>query len=109
MTSLRILLAQNIKEKRGILGISQAKLAERVKTSTHYIGQIEIGNKYPTPEMLERIAAALEMDSPQLFSMATFSKEIIWEYKKEVMSDLESMVAKVFTKRLNDLEKSGKI
>jgi transcriptional regulator with XRE-family HTH domain len=77
MTKLRSLLAHNIKEKRRILGISQAKLAERVKTSTHYIGQIELENKFPTPEMLERIAAALEMDSPQLFSMATFSKDII--------------------------------
>jgi transcriptional regulator with XRE-family HTH domain len=109
MTSLRGLLAHNIKEKRRLLGISQAKLAERVKTSTHYIGQIELENKFPTPEMLERIAVALEMDSPQLFSMATLSKEIIHQYQKDVMTDLESIVSKVFTKRLNNLEKSGKI
>jgi len=109
MTSLRALLAHNIKEKRRILGISQAKLAERVKTSTHYIGQIELENKFPTPEMLERIADALEMDSPQLFSMATFSMEVISQFQKEVLSDLEGMVSNVFTVRLNDLEKNGKI
>ena len=109
MTSLRALLAHNIKEKRRILGISQAKLAERVKTSTHYIGQIELENKFPTPEMLERIASALEMDSPQLFSMASFSMEVIGQFQKEVLSDLESMVSNVFTTRLNDLEKNGKI
>jgi transcriptional regulator with XRE-family HTH domain len=109
MTSLRALLAHNIKEKRRILGISQAKLAERVKTSTHYIGQIELENKFPTPEMLERIADALEMDSPQLFSMATFSMEVINQFQKEILSDLEGMVSNVFTVRLNDLEKNGKI
>jgi transcriptional regulator with XRE-family HTH domain len=109
MTSLRTLLAHNIKEKRQILGISQAKLAERVKTSTHYIGQIELENKFPSPEMLERIANALEMDSPQLFSMASFSMEVISQFQKEVISDLEGMVSNVFTIRLNDLKKNGKI
>jgi DNA-binding XRE family transcriptional regulator len=43
MTSLRALLAQNMKEQRRILGITQAQLAEKVQTSTHYIGQIELG------------------------------------------------------------------
>ena len=109
MTSLRALLAHNIKEKRRILGISQAKLAEKVKTSTHYIGQIELENKFPTPEMLERIAAALEMDSPQLFSMAAFSVEVISQFQKDVLNDLEGLVSNVFTKKLNSLKKSGKI
>ena len=67
MTNLRALLAYNIKERRRVLGISQAKLAETVATSTHHIGQIEQKNKFPSPEMLKRIAAALEIDSPQLF------------------------------------------
>jgi len=58
MTSLRALLAHNIKQRRRILGITQANLAEKVGISTRYIGQIELESKFPTPEMLERIAAA---------------------------------------------------
>jgi DNA-binding XRE family transcriptional regulator len=34
-----------MKVQRQILGISQAKLAERVNTSTHYIGMIESEKK----------------------------------------------------------------
>jgi hypothetical protein len=52
-------------------------LAERVPTPTHYIGQIEVGNKFPSPEMLERIAAALEIDRPPLFSMKTLTEEAV--------------------------------
>jgi transcriptional regulator with XRE-family HTH domain len=68
MTNLRNLLAFNMKEQRHTLRISQAKLAEKIGTSTHYIGMIEIGKKFPSPEMLERIAEALEIDTPELFS-----------------------------------------
>ena len=67
MTSLRDLLAYNIKERRRILGITQEKLAEKVSTSTHYISQIEQKNKFPSPEMLERIATAFEIDTPSYF------------------------------------------
>jgi transcriptional regulator with XRE-family HTH domain len=105
MTSLRALLSQNMKERRQILGISQAKLAERVSTSTHYIGQIELGNKFPTPEMLERIAAALEIDSPQLFSMIPFSTKAIRQLQEEVLSDVNTAVTAAIGSRLSELQK----
>jgi transcriptional regulator with XRE-family HTH domain len=105
MTNLRELLAHNIKERRRILGITQAKLAEKVDTSTHYIGQIELGNKFPSPEMLERIAAALEIDSPQLFSMNSFPTEVIRQFQKGLLADMETVIVSSFNSRLADLEK----
>jgi transcriptional regulator with XRE-family HTH domain len=68
MTSLRTALAQNMKAGRQILGISQAQLAERVNTSANYIAQIETEKRFPTPEMLERIATALEIEPTALFT-----------------------------------------
>lgn len=105
MTSLRTLLAHNMREKRRILGITQAQLAEKVKTSTHYIGQIELGNKFPTPEMLERIAAALEIDSPQLFSMNSFPVEAIKQFQEGLLSDVETAVVSAISSRLIDFMK----
>jgi transcriptional regulator with XRE-family HTH domain len=61
-----------MKEQRHILMITQAQLAERVDTSTNYIALIESKKKFPTPEMLERIAAALEIDAPALFSTKNY-------------------------------------
>jgi transcriptional regulator with XRE-family HTH domain len=107
MTSLRDLLAYNIKERRRILGISQTKLAEKVSTSTHYIGQIEQKNKFPSPEMLERLAVALEIDSPQLFSMESFSNEAIKRFQEGVISDLGNAVSLSVDARLSELKKMG--
>jgi transcriptional regulator with XRE-family HTH domain len=107
MTSLRALLAYNIKEQRRILGITQASLAEKVGTSTHYIGQIELGNKFPTPEMLERIAASLKIDSPQLFSMDSFPAEVVKRFQKGLLSDLETAISDVIAMNLSELKKMG--
>ena len=107
MTSLRALLAYNMKEQRRILGITQAQLAERVNTSTHYIGQIELQNKFPTPEMLERIAAALEIDSPHLFSMASFPAEAVKSFQEGILADVGTALASAISARVADLQKTG--
>jgi transcriptional regulator with XRE-family HTH domain len=91
MTSLRSLLSSNIRKRRKFLGISQAKLAEKVETSTHYIAQIEQMNKFPSVEMLERIAAALEMDSPELFSTQVFTEEAIKCVQDRVQAYLDEV------------------
>ena len=51
-----------------IRGFSQGALAEKAMTSTTHIGMIEIGKKFPSPEMLEKIAEALGIDTPELFT-----------------------------------------
>jgi transcriptional regulator with XRE-family HTH domain len=107
MTSLRALLAYNMREKRRILNISQAQLAEKVATSAHYISQIEQKNKFPSPEMLERIANALEIDSPQLFSMDSFADEAIKRFQEGVMTDLGNAVTLAVGSRLSELKKMG--
>jgi len=92
MTNLKKLLAFNMKEQRRILGISQATLAERVNTSTHYIAMIELERKTPSLPMIERIAAALQIDAPELFSMQAIPQETIKELQKAVLSDINKAV-----------------
>jgi transcriptional regulator with XRE-family HTH domain len=81
-----------MKEQRRILGISQAVLAERVNTSTHYIAMIELERKTPSIPMIERIAAALQIDSPELFSMRSIPQESLKELQKTVLADIERVV-----------------
>ena len=97
MTSLRALLAYNLKKRRKALGVSQEKLAEKVASSTHYIGQIERKNKFPSPEMLERLAAALEIDSPALFSMTSYTDDAVKRFQKAIQSDLEKALSHAVT------------
>ena len=51
--------------------LTQEQLAEKIDSSTNYIGTIEIGKKFPSPQMIERIAQALQIDSLQLFQINT--------------------------------------
>ncbi|MDR2500758.1 MAG: helix-turn-helix transcriptional regulator [Treponema sp.] len=72
MISLKSVLAFNMKAQRHILGITQARLAERVNTSTNYIALIESERNFPSLPMLERIALALEIEPPALFATAAY-------------------------------------
>ena len=89
MTSLRHILALNIKERRRFLGISQVKLAEKVDTAPTYIAMIELERRSPSFEMIERIAEALNVDPPDLFSKKVHSFEVINGFYQSVLSDFE--------------------
>jgi transcriptional regulator with XRE-family HTH domain len=85
-----------MKAQRHNLGITQAVLAEKVNTSTHYIGMIESEKKFPTPEMLERIAAALEIDTPALFSTKTYPSTeggTMAEFQEQLLNDISEVLA----------------
>jgi transcriptional regulator with XRE-family HTH domain len=64
---LKRVFIQNLKKYRKTRGFSQMKLAELCDSSTSYIGQIEIGNKFPSIEMIEKIAKALRVKPHLLF------------------------------------------
>lgn len=61
MTELHRLLVRNMKRYRILLGITQAELAERAGISVGYVGEVEMGRKFPSPEKFEGIARALEL------------------------------------------------
>jgi len=69
MTDLRKVLASNMKHYRKVLGISQAKLAERAQLTDNYIALVETGKRFPSVNMLEQIAKALDKDTIELFSI----------------------------------------
>lgn len=50
-----------IREFRQQAGLSQDQLADRMDMSTPYISMLESGKRYPSIEMLIRIAIALEV------------------------------------------------
>ena len=71
MTDIRMILAENMKKYRKIQRISQEKLAEKADTAPNYIDMIEVGKKFPSAGMLERIAMALNIDTPELFTTSS--------------------------------------
>ena len=94
MTNLRQVLALNMKEKRHALGLSQAKLAEKINTATTYIAMIELEKKFPSVEMLERIASALLLDTTELFSVKPLPEDSLRKLHKSVLLDFERVIEK---------------
>jgi len=105
MTNIREILAKNMKAYRNALGLSQARLAEKVDTSTHYIGMIETKNNFPSPEMLERIAAALGVDTIDLFSTDRTLPEAMRTCRKSALKDLRGLMGRYIDEKLKELEK----
>jgi transcriptional regulator with XRE-family HTH domain len=57
----------NLKKFRNYRGISQMKLAELCNTATNYIGEIEIGRRFPSIKLIETIARVLEIEPYRFF------------------------------------------
>jgi len=105
MTNIRDILAKNMKAYRNAMGLSQAKLAEKVDTSSHYVGMIETKKNFPSPEMLERIAAALGIDTLDLFSAETNLPKAIKTCRKTTLKEIKSLMGRFIDEKLKELEK----
>jgi transcriptional regulator with XRE-family HTH domain len=92
MTGIREILARNFKVNRQKLGLTQEQLAEKADVSTHYIAMIETCNKYPKPEMLERLAKALEVESHQLFNAPDALDESLERLHQAIVTDMKRIV-----------------
>ena len=68
MADVHTLLARNLKKYRQILGLSQAALAEKINSSTTFIGNIEIGKRFPSSKNLDLLVKALGVRPADLFA-----------------------------------------
>jgi len=98
MTNVKEILARNLKENRRRLGITQPELAERAGMSTQYLAMIEIARKFPTADILERLAMALGINSNELFSVAVSPER--------VMEQLQQAILDSFDKKLDILDQT---
>ena len=106
MTNLRQLLGTNIKIYRNARGLSQSKLAEKADTATNYISAIESGRRFPSVEILEKIASVLGIDTPELFSMKPVQFETIKkEMEEQVWFNIGQNISNYISKNIKELKK----
>ena len=65
--TLKQIFIQNLREFRRKEGLSQMKLAEYCNTAASYIGEIEIGRRFPSMEMIEKMADVLRIEPYHFF------------------------------------------
>jgi len=69
--TLKQIFIQNLKEFRKKEGLSQMKLAEYCNTAPSYIGQIETGLRFPSLDLIEKIAYVLRIEPYHFFKNIT--------------------------------------
>ncbi len=80
------------------------KLAELCETSTSYIGEIEIGKKFPSIEMIQKIASAVQVAPYQLFMTESDIAEIHipLESRERLIERLQKSIANIIEEEQGD-------
>jgi len=106
MAGIREILAQNIKKYRQKLGISQSELAEKAGISTNFMGMIEQKRKFAAPEVLDRIAAALEIETSELFMDKLTAPEEIERVYQKIGKNIDQIIQESMEKYYQDTVKN---
>jgi len=101
MSGLRDILANNLKENRKKCGYSQAKLAEKANITTQYIAMIEVSRKFPTPEMLDRLATALKIEAYELFIVKPSPEDAMERLHDTLANNIEKLIVNTIEKTLS--------
>ena len=91
-TNIKEILAQNLKIYRRKLGITQPVLAERAGLSTHYLAMIELARKFPTADVLDRLASALEINPYELFSVSVSPERAMEQLQQLILQNMNLMM-----------------
>ena len=99
---VRQILSFNIKQFRKRKGLSQAKLAEKVKISTNYLSDIETCRGWVSPLSLAKLAGALEIEVFELFSPPKQKPMGSATIINRCLDDLSTSLKQSFEKSLDD-------
>jgi transcriptional regulator with XRE-family HTH domain len=105
MANIRDILAKNLKENRRKHRITQSALAEKAEVSTQYIAMIETSRQFPTPEVLERIAAAFGIGSHELFAVPPSPESSMERLHKDIIREIREVIVEVLERALADKHK----
>lgn len=100
MTELHRALSANLKVLRHRWGYSQAQLAEHGGVSVSYVGELEVGVKWPSAEILERLAKALHVQPYQLFLSSDDALAYRdWLERRDLVGEIGEKLVAYFEKR----------
>ncbi|MDR1301244.1 MAG: helix-turn-helix domain-containing protein [Treponema sp.] len=100
---IKAILGKNIKFLRAQRDFTQAVLAEKADISIIFLSSIERGTKYPKPDILARIAEALEVEVFELFKgnlVPSDSKKMMTRLSEDITSKIHLALEDVFKQYL---------
>ena len=82
-----ILLGRRIRSLRTVRKLTQQELGEIADINYKFLGEIERGQQNPSFQILVKIAAALEVELPELFRLETEITD-----RKEILNRIDEIV-----------------
>ena len=108
MVSIREILALNLKEYRRKSGFTQEKLAEKAGISANYLSMVEISRQFPSPEMLDRLADTLNIQTFQLFDPSTTPEGALLHLEQAIIENIEKIVRTTIKQSFSEESKKRK-
>jgi transcriptional regulator with XRE-family HTH domain len=90
--ALRGLVSRNIRQFRVLSGLSQEKLAEKAGISVPFLGAIERGEKWPSPETFAHIAYGLGVEPYDLMKPESVPSQDVKKIVAQLARDISTLV-----------------
>jgi len=91
-TDIKEIFAANLKENRKKKGLTQEKLAEIADISLRYIAMLELGKSFPSGDMVEKLAKALDIQVFQLFNPLATLDGALFHLEQSILSKIEHII-----------------
>jgi transcriptional regulator with XRE-family HTH domain len=105
MANIREVLANNIKKYRRKYSFSQDKLAELAGISSQYLATVETCRKFPTPEVLDRLAEALEIETHELFTFDPTPQNELEKLRRDIIGEVVMTIKQSFAEESKNKKK----
>jgi len=105
---LRSLVSLNIKRFRLNAGLSQEELAERAGISVPYMGALERGEKWPSPDTFAGLAQGLGVEPHDLMRAENASSREVGRIVGKLIADINALVSDSLNAMNTTVRESGK-
>jgi transcriptional regulator with XRE-family HTH domain len=102
MMDIKEIFAENLRKKRRKRGLTQEKLAEKVEMSLQYLALLEMGRKFPSGEMLEKLATALDIETYELLAVAPSATNELERLHQTIIADMKQIVKEAIKETINE-------
>ena len=101
MVDIKEIFAENLRKIRRKRGLTQEKLAEKANMSLQYLALLEIARKFPSGEMLERLANALDIETYELLAVASSANNELQLLRNDIIREVKTL-NESFAKNITD-------
>jgi transcriptional regulator with XRE-family HTH domain len=91
MIDIKEIFAENLRKIRRKKGLTQEKLAEKANMSLQYLALLEIARKFPSGEMLEKLANALDIETYELLAVAPSAHNELELLRNDIIREVKTL------------------